>query len=84
MSNITSLTGAAVPGVREPDPEIVALAEELLEKAKDGRLHGLAFVTVIDDHVGTGWAGAACRHLMLAGATRLQWRMAEDYENAET
>lgn len=82
-SNVVGLRGATVAGTREPDANVIAALEMLLAKARDGRLHGVGFVTVTDDTVSTGWAGGACRHYMLAGAARLQYRMAEDYENAE-
>jgi hypothetical protein len=82
-AKVTSLHGAAVAGTREPDADIVEKLEEFLAEAKSGRIHGIGFVVVIDDHVKTGWSGQANRHYMLAGASRLQWRMAEDYENAE-
>jgi len=83
-AKITSLHGATVSGTREPDAEIVKKLEELLEEARAGRIHGVGFVVVVDERVMTGWSGSANRHYMLAGASRLQWRMAEDYENAET
>lgn len=82
--NIVSLRGAAIVGTREADAEIVARLEELLADARDGRVHGLGLVVVVDDRVITGWSGKASRHYMLAGAARLQYRMAEDYETAET
>lgn len=81
--SVVSLSGAAVPGSREPDGEIVEKLEELLVAARVGRVHGLGIVVVVDETVTTGWSGKANRHYMLAGAARLQYRMAEDYDTAE-
>ena len=82
-ASVTSLRGVPIAGTREVDPEIVGKLEELLAEARAGQIHGIGFAIVVDDRVITGWSGKANRHYMLAGAARLQWRMAEDYDNAE-
>lgn len=75
---VVSLQGIAVPGSREPVADVVERLEMLLQRAREGELHGLAFVTVVDNAVGHGWVGNAECHRMLAGAAILQYRMAKD------
>jgi hypothetical protein len=81
--SVVSLRGTAVPGSREPDSDVIERLEDLLSEAKAGRIHGLAFVRVVDDVVTTGWSGKANCHYMLSGAARLQWRIAHDFEVLE-
>lgn len=81
-ANVVGLRGAAVVGSREPDADVVERLEALLAKAKEGRIHGLAYVSVIDDIVTNGWVGKAVNHYMLSGASILQWRIAQNLDEA--
>lgn len=44
MSNIRSLHGAEILPPGEPDPDVVKLAEETLERARSGDVNGIAVV----------------------------------------
>ena len=57
------------------DPEVVELAERILEMAASGQISSLAYVSVhASQGTGTGWAGMECSHLC-AGASMLQKRL---------
>lgn len=61
--------------VGEPDPRVVAELEELLEAARRGEVHGVAFAVV--DPAGKTWcywAGRAFAGAMLQAVTRLFYR----------
>lgn len=75
-ANVVSLRGATIPGTREADADVVSCLERLLNDARHGVVHGIAYVTVCDENMGTGWAGKADSHRMLAGAALLSYRMA--------
>jgi hypothetical protein len=71
------------------DYALVERLEYLLAEAEEGRLTGLATITltlerdgdIITHGIGTGWAGHGVHHgryAFLAGATLLQKRLADD------
>lgn len=76
MSNVIALAPGNIPG--EPDPEIIATLEGLLERAKSGELTGLAYATVtLDGTQGTGWQGVAgTRHPLGTAVMMLSHRYA--------
>lgn len=52
-------TFKVIPAATEPDAELIATIEGLLEDAKSGALQALAYCTVrMDGEIGTGWDGA--------------------------
>lgn len=76
MSNAVSLFGNAIPGNQEPDEEIVARLEYLLERARAGLITGLAHASVENN----GWTDygvlGKCNWAMMIGAVaRLNHRM---------
>jgi hypothetical protein len=77
VSNVISLAPGNVPG--EPDPDIIAVLESLLERARQGHLTGLAYATVaLDGAQGTGWSGVAgTRHPLGTAVMMLNHRYAE-------
>jgi len=77
MSNVISLAPGNVPG--EPDPDIIATLEGLLERAKSGEMTGIAYATVaIDGTQGTGWNGVAgTRHPLGTAVMMLSYRYAQ-------
>ena len=61
MNKVVSLHGGPVGPTTpsEPDENVVAILEELLERAKTGEISALAYAYLLPEHaVGTGWAGA--------------------------
>lgn len=74
MADVTTIHGGHIPG--QPDPDVVKVAEDLLERAKAGTLIGLAYATVGDQgEQATGWVGAAgTRHQVGTGIDILQQR----------
>lgn len=81
--NVYTLPGFLPPG-NEPVAEVVALCEEALEKARSGKLQGVAIVMVErgPDTFDIVYHSGGARHTLAAGALALQWkigqRMAED------
>lgn len=63
MGDVAAFSTITGDGV---EPELVALLENLLHRAKAGRLKAMAYAVVNNDRsLGTGWAGAAgSRHLI--------------------
>lgn len=76
MSNVISLAPGNIPG--EPASEIISTLEDLLERARQGHLTGLAYATVaIDGSQGTGWDGVAgTRHPLGTAIMMLNHRYA--------
>lgn len=67
MSNVVKLKGETLP--EEPDQDIIAKLEQLLELARSGNLRGIAYATVASQLVlGTGWVGTAGTRYPLSGA----------------
>ncbi len=77
-SNVASLFGAAPP-VAQIDERVIARLEELMAKARDGQVCGLAWVS-LDPFGGTfyGRAGSADADRMIASAARLLHDMLSD------
>lgn len=60
MSNIVGLRGEAIRPPGEVNPEVVALAEELLELARSGEINALQAVFIhADETVGARQRGGA-------------------------
>jgi hypothetical protein len=76
MSNVHALPGFSVPDTG-PVAEVVALLEEALEQAREGKLQGVAIVTVErnPDAFETMYHGAGARHTLAAGAMALVWQL---------
>ena len=73
--NVVSLRGAAIP-LPQANRAVVDELESLLARAKSGNVVGFCYVTVAPEgHVGTGWAGNAEMHAMVAGAAMLAHRV---------
>lgn len=73
MTKIVALNGNIIPG--QPNPDIVADLEFLLEQAKSGSLAAFAFCTVYADVKGTGWSGnGGTRDSLHAAIAMLQHR----------
>jgi hypothetical protein len=67
MNNVIKLREETLPD--EPDADLIAKLEELLEMAKSGQLRGMAYATVKSQLVlGTGWSGTAGTRYPLSGA----------------
>ena len=67
-ANIKAIHGAVIKG--QPDPEIIAMLERLLERAKSGDIRAMAYTTHDgDDLASFGWeCGAFFHHLVAACA----------------
>jgi hypothetical protein len=78
--NVVSITGPRPAPSAEPtpeNPEMVALLERLLRKARDGSLKGIAVAAALDDgKVSTGWAAGSHVFAVLAAVTVLNGRIA--------
>lgn len=57
MSEIVAFKGNTVPG--EPNKDIIADLEQLLSEAKAGQISAIAYCTVRQGTIGTGWAGGS-------------------------
>lgn len=58
--------------LREPSPEIIGLLSDLLEKAKRGELHSVAFAFVgMDREIGSGWSTPFGEPFPLVGAVHV-------------
>jgi hypothetical protein len=65
MSNLVSLRGEALRSPGEVNPEVVALAEELLELARSGEIHSLIAIFVhADESVGSLQRGMSSYRLI--------------------
>lgn len=61
MSKVVSLHGGPVGPTTpsEPDENVIAVLEELLERAKTGEIRAMAYAYLLPEHaLGTGWVGA--------------------------
>ena len=59
--NVVGFKPKLTVAMGEPDPTIVAIAEELLAAAKSGEVQGLVYgYTRSDQTVTTGWVGRSC------------------------
>lgn len=63
--------------VIEPEKDVITELENLLEEARRGEIKGFVYALVQrNDSVGHGHArGCADRHLMVAAAAALNWRV---------
>lgn len=76
MSNVVGIHGAEVP-TGEPVKEVVAVIEEMLAKAKTGKIVGVAMVVAEIDPVlfETAYFGAhGSRHTLAAGVLALGYQ----------
>lgn len=75
------VTDAARPQDAQPDPEIIAFCEDLVERAKRGDIRAIAVAMVKPGRLtADGWRrtyqGADCCHELMAAITYLQHRFA--------
>lgn len=78
MTTIVSLKPTLAKNT--PEPDVVAVLEHLLQRAKDGDLQSLAYATVnADGTTGTGWEGVnTTRFPMGYAISMLQARYYQD------
>lgn len=77
MAEVVGLRGAVPVGA--PVAEVVEVLEDLLERARAGRLRAVAYVAVgADGAVGTGWKvpPEGGGHAVASGILTLGWRYA--------
>lgn len=61
MNKVVSLHGGPIgpAGPSEPDETVIAVLEDLLERAKTGEIRSIAYAYLLPEYtLGTGWAGA--------------------------
>lgn len=59
--NVVGFKPKLAVAMGEPDPKIVAVAEDILAKAQSGQMQGLVYgFTHSDQTVTTGWVGHSC------------------------
>lgn len=84
MSNVTALPGFSVPS---PDPvaEVVEILEDALERARAGKLKGVAVVMVegSPDAFETAYHSSNSRHTMAAGVMSLHWQISRRMSESE-
>lgn len=77
-NRVVSLRGAAIP-IPSVNEEVVATAEGLLKRAKDGFVSGFVGAIVSPEgHIEIARAGNADRHQMVAAVAMLRWRVERD------
>ena len=71
---VVAFKNSIPPG--EANPDMVAVVEDLLDRAKSGELRGLAYATFASgDITGTGWEGSdGSRHPLSSAIAMLQHR----------
>lgn len=75
MSKVVAFKDHIIPG--DPNLEIVADIEQLLDEAKSGALTGFAYAAIRDNDNGTGWCGnAGTREALGAAIMMLNHRYA--------
>lgn len=57
MTNVVVMGGGPQPG--EPDPDVIAILERLLEQARAGNMRAIGYAAVYGQSMATGWAGGA-------------------------
>lgn len=74
--SVVAFKNSIPPG--QPNPDMVAEVERLLERAKSGELRGLAYATfATGDITGTGWVGSdGSRHPLSSAIAMLSHRYA--------
>lgn len=75
-NNVTAFPGVSVPG-NEPVAEVIALLEEALEKARSGKLQGVAVIMIErnPELFELAYFQKSGRYAMAAGALALQWKL---------
>jgi hypothetical protein len=61
MNKVVSLHGGPIgpAGPSEPDETVIAVLEDLLERAKTGEIRSIAYAYLLPEYaLGTGWVGA--------------------------
>lgn len=76
-NNVTAFPGLSVPN-SEPVAEVIALLEEALERARSGKLKGVAVIMIERDPelFELAYFQESGKYAMAAGALALQWRIA--------
>lgn len=84
MTNVVALPGNVIP-TTDPVPEVVELLEEALEKARSGKLQGVAIVMVERDPVAFNvtYHSAENRHTLAAGTMCLHWKISQRMAEAD-
>jgi len=83
MAEIIGIHGATAPLDNGAEPDVIALLETILARAKAGQVIAVAVVTV-DQNEGVGsWSPnpRAYRHALVAGAHYLLTDLAADYRD---
>lgn len=78
MGEVTPLFEGSVAGrpKGEPNDELVALLEQLVEDARSGQLQAIAYTGVTDMRaLNTNWCGICDQHDMIAGVHVLSHRL---------
>lgn len=84
MSNVTALPGFSVPSI-DPVDEVVEILEAALQKARAGKLRGVAVVMVegSPDAFETAYHASDSRHTMAAGVMSLNWQISRQMSESE-
>lgn len=74
--NVTAFPGLSVPG-NEPVKEVVDLLEEALERARSGKLQGIAIIMIErnPELFELMYYQESGRYALAAGALALQWKL---------
>src|SRR6185312_11778006 len=87
VSSVVPLRGSHLQIFKhgEPNEEVVAKLEEMLEEARSGYLRAFAYARVTADrNIIHGWAGSCDQHDMTAAIAKLSFRfMYETYPTDE-
>lgn len=83
-SNVVALPGYSVPS-SEAVQEVVDLIEEALEKAKSGKLQGIAIVMVERDPTTfeVAYHSNDNKHTLAAGTMCLHWKISQQMSESE-
>lgn len=82
--NVIRLDGGERLRLNEPDPNVVALLEDLLAEAKSGKLVTFAMVSFANDgFIRCCWRGQTSATTVLGGLRRLEFDMLRSIEDNE-
>lgn len=86
MADVIVLHEGKAPKGSEPQPDVVRVVEELLQRAKSGDIQAIA-VTVVraNARIGTAWDGSerGYRHQLMAGVAMLEHRLHSSVEHLD-
>ena len=89
IKQFPGITDTTLPAGSQPDAGVVQFCEDLLARAKSGRVQGVAAATVHNDgSTGDGWhmseMGPGCAHTLMAAIVYLQNRCATSANASDT